>query len=129
MESLYPSLYLHAPPPLPLFPRAPLQKLFSREELKSHDGVTQPSLYLAILGQVFDVTKGHQHYGEGGRGRGGGGGGADGGRSHRTYVCGRWRGGPGGSERNYRDGVLPHHHQPDLIQVEIIFSQMPGADV
>jgi len=41
-------------------------ELFTMEELKRHDG-SNPDLplYLAIIGEVFDVTKGKQHYGPG----------------------------------------------------------------
>lgn len=45
------------PPPRPL----------SRRELSLYDGEEgSRGLYLAILGQVFDVHKGHKHYGPGG---------------------------------------------------------------
>ena len=33
------------------------------EELRRHDGIQEPTLWLAILGEVFDVTKGERHYG------------------------------------------------------------------
>lgn len=41
--------------------------LFTKEDLKRYDG-SNPDLpiYLAIIGEVFDVTKGMQHYGPGG---------------------------------------------------------------
>jgi len=41
-------------------------ELFTREELKYYDG-SNPDLpiYLAIIGEVFDVTRGKQHYGNG----------------------------------------------------------------
>ncbi|RHX97747.1 hypothetical protein DYB28_000988 [Aphanomyces astaci] len=35
----------------------------SRQELASYNGVDKSKLYLAILGQVFDVTAGARHYG------------------------------------------------------------------
>ncbi|XP_013889175.1 neuferricin isoform X2 [Austrofundulus limnaeus] len=41
-------------------------RLLSRQELSLYDGEGgSRGLYLAILGQVFDVSKGHQHYGPG----------------------------------------------------------------
>jgi len=41
------------------------KKVFTLEELSHYDG-TDPSepLYLAIFGEVFDVSKGHKHYGK-----------------------------------------------------------------
>lgn len=39
--------------------------LFTIEELATFDGVHQPFLYLAILGNIFNVTKGQKHYGLG----------------------------------------------------------------
>ncbi|XP_030041439.1 neuferricin [Microcaecilia unicolor] len=43
------------------------EKLLSKEELHRYTGVTGSSgLYLAVLGQVFDVQKGREHYGPGG---------------------------------------------------------------
>ncbi|KAF7284824.1 hypothetical protein GWI33_021581 [Rhynchophorus ferrugineus] len=39
--------------------------LFSHEELAFYDGVQKPYLYLSILGNVFNVTKGYKHYGKG----------------------------------------------------------------
>lgn len=44
------------------------ERLFTKEELKKCDGGTdsQGLLYLAILGEVFDVEKGAQHYRSGG---------------------------------------------------------------
>ncbi|XP_040192647.1 neuferricin [Rana temporaria] len=42
-------------------------RLMSKEELSSYDGrAASPGLYLAVLGQVFDVYKGSKHYGPGG---------------------------------------------------------------
>lgn len=42
-------------------------RLLSRRELSVYDGEEgSKGLYLAILGQVFDVHKGHKHYGPGG---------------------------------------------------------------
>ncbi len=47
-------------------PEAPVRLLSSRE-LSLYDGEDgSRGLYLAILGQVFDVHKGHKHYGPGG---------------------------------------------------------------
>lgn len=43
------------------------RKVFTAEELKIYDGSTKgKGPYLALLGQVFDVSKGAQHYGPGG---------------------------------------------------------------
>uniref|UniRef100_A0A1A8JJJ5 Neuferricin n=1 Tax=Nothobranchius kuhntae TaxID=321403 RepID=A0A1A8JJJ5_NOTKU len=45
----------------------PPVRLLSRHELSLYDGEEgSRGLYLAILGQVFDVHKGHKHYGPGG---------------------------------------------------------------
>ncbi|ETN67832.1 hypothetical protein AND_000342 [Anopheles darlingi] len=41
------------------------EQLFSEAELLEHNGVTSESLYLVILGHVYDVTKGAKHYGPG----------------------------------------------------------------
>ncbi|KAI4460903.1 membrane-associated progesterone receptor component-related [Holotrichia oblita] len=41
------------------------KKLFSPEELRSYNGEIKQEIYLALLGNVFDVTKGAQHYGSG----------------------------------------------------------------
>lgn len=42
-------------------------RLLSSRELSLYDGQEgSKGLYLAILGQVFDVQKGHKHYGPGG---------------------------------------------------------------
>ncbi|XP_031713412.1 neuferricin isoform X2 [Anarrhichthys ocellatus] len=47
--------------------RGPPLRLLSRRELSLYDGEEgSQGLYLAILGQVFDVLKGHKHYGPGG---------------------------------------------------------------
>jgi len=40
-------------------------RLISKEELKLFNGIAKPSLYLSILGDVYDVTKGSKHYGPG----------------------------------------------------------------
>ncbi|XP_053563477.1 neuferricin [Bombina bombina] len=43
------------------------RRLLSKEELSlHHGGQGSPGTYLAILGEVFDVQKGHKHYGPGG---------------------------------------------------------------
>ena len=42
-------------------------RLITPEELKKYDGTEgSPGLYIALLGQVFDVSKGKDHYGPGG---------------------------------------------------------------
>ncbi|GJQ75665.1 hypothetical protein Trydic_g17740 [Trypoxylus dichotomus] len=41
------------------------KNVFTSEELKLYDGINKKELYLAVLGNVFDVTKGAQHYGPG----------------------------------------------------------------
>ncbi|XP_048450118.1 neuferricin-like, partial [Rhincodon typus] len=42
-------------------------RLFTKSELSRYTGEKgSPGLYLAILGQVFDVKKGKKHYGPGG---------------------------------------------------------------
>ena len=38
--------------------------MFSKKDLKVYNGQNGHPMYLAILGQVFDVTKGERHYGE-----------------------------------------------------------------
>lgn len=40
-------------------------KLFSKEELNKYDGGIQPDLYLAIVGNVYNVSKGRSYYGPG----------------------------------------------------------------
>lgn len=45
----------------------PPVRLMSKRELSLYDGQDgSRGLYLALLGQVFDVNKGHKHYGPGG---------------------------------------------------------------
>ncbi|XP_021185130.3 neuferricin homolog isoform X1 [Helicoverpa armigera] len=39
--------------------------IFTATKLAQYDGVTHKSLYLAVLGTVFDVTEGKRHYKEG----------------------------------------------------------------
>lgn len=42
-------------------------RIISKSELSKYSGeVNSPGLYVAILGQVFDVKKGEKHYGPGG---------------------------------------------------------------
>ncbi|XP_035779085.1 neuferricin homolog [Anopheles albimanus] len=41
------------------------EQLFSEAELSEHNGIASESLYLVILGYVYDVTKGAKHYGPG----------------------------------------------------------------
>lgn len=41
------------------------EKLFTAEELKQYDGENNSRLYIAILGQVFDVSTGKSYYGVG----------------------------------------------------------------
>ncbi|XP_076024634.1 neuferricin [Genypterus blacodes] len=41
-------------------------RLLSKSELSLYDGNPSKGLYLAVLGQVFDVHKGRKHYGSGG---------------------------------------------------------------
>ena len=45
----------------------PSEKVFTKEELKKYDGSeNSPGIYIAILGQVFDVTKAPKYYGPNG---------------------------------------------------------------
>uniref|UniRef100_A0A3Q1F8S3 Neuferricin n=1 Tax=Acanthochromis polyacanthus TaxID=80966 RepID=A0A3Q1F8S3_9TELE len=47
--------------------QGPSARLLSKRELSLYDGEEgSKGLYLAILGQVFDVSRGHKHYGPGG---------------------------------------------------------------
>ena len=41
-------------------------RLFTKKELSQFTGADDGDVYLAILGDVFDVTKGRKHYGVGG---------------------------------------------------------------
>ncbi|CAG9860723.1 unnamed protein product [Phyllotreta striolata] len=41
----------------------PSQNVLTKEQLKLYNGIDKPELYLSILGEVFDVTKGAKHYG------------------------------------------------------------------
>lgn len=40
-------------------------RVISKQELALHNGKDAPELWLSILGEVYDVTKGSQYYGEG----------------------------------------------------------------
>ena len=40
-----------------------MQKLFTKEELAEFNGVEGAPLYIGILGEVYDVSKGEQYYG------------------------------------------------------------------
>lgn len=45
----------------------PRARLLSAAELRRYRGAPgEPGLYLALLGRVFDVERGHKHYGPGG---------------------------------------------------------------
>ncbi|XP_029375851.1 neuferricin [Echeneis naucrates] len=47
--------------------RTTAERLLSRQELSQYDGQEgSKGLYLAVMGRVFDVHKGHKHYGPGG---------------------------------------------------------------
>jgi predicted heme/steroid binding protein len=47
--------------------QVPDPTLITLDELKKYDGSDgSPGLYIAVLGQVFDVSKGKDHYGPGG---------------------------------------------------------------
>ena len=41
-------------------------RIFTKEELSQFTGANDGDVYLAILGDVYDVTKGRKHYGVGG---------------------------------------------------------------
>lgn len=38
-------------------------RLLCKDELKEYNGVGRPELFLVILGKVYNVTKGKNHYG------------------------------------------------------------------
>jgi len=40
-------------------------KMFTDDELAEYDGIKNKKVYLAVIGEVFDVTKGHKYYGPG----------------------------------------------------------------
>lgn len=44
----------------------PKIQLFTIDELSQYDGSGENKLYLSIMGEVFDVERGRQHYGPGG---------------------------------------------------------------
>ena len=44
----------------------PKVKVFTREELSNYKGEDGGNVYLALLGNVYDVTRGKRHYGPGG---------------------------------------------------------------
>lgn len=49
-----------------VYPKRTDGKYFlSPEELKLYNGIDKKELYLSLLGNIFDVTKGAQHYGRG----------------------------------------------------------------
>ncbi|KAK2586729.1 hypothetical protein KPH14_011764 [Odynerus spinipes] len=50
--------------PLELLQTNEKQKIFTKDELKKYTNI-ENGLYLSILGQIFDVTKGAKHYGPG----------------------------------------------------------------
>lgn len=39
--------------------------VFNQKELAQFNGIQNKKLYLVLLGSIFDVTKGKQHYGKG----------------------------------------------------------------
>lgn len=41
-------------------------RLFTKYEISQFTGSDNSEVYLAIVGDVFDVTKGRRHYGDGG---------------------------------------------------------------
>ncbi|XP_005094963.1 neuferricin-like [Aplysia californica] len=43
-----------------------VEKIFSREDLLQYKGTNGGRVYLAVVGHVYDVTKGKKHYGPGG---------------------------------------------------------------
>lgn len=54
-------LKIQIKPPSPRF-ASDGTRIFSAEELAAYDGQTGTSIYISILGHVFDVTEGKQHY-------------------------------------------------------------------
>lgn len=49
------------------YSQSPSVRLLTKRELSLYDGKEgSRGVYLAVLGQVFDVHKGHKHYGPGG---------------------------------------------------------------
>lgn len=51
--------YIHSK----LFAEKAGTRLFYKDELKRYNGIENPELYLVILGNVYNVTKGKTHYG------------------------------------------------------------------
>ncbi|XP_063916710.1 neuferricin [Zophobas morio] len=49
----------------PQKPNPKNSRLFTPEELQLYNGNDKPELYLAVLGKIFDVSKGSKHYGPG----------------------------------------------------------------
>eukprot|EP01083_Nonionella_stella_P016500 46062_1 len=47
----------------PVFDDETEVKMFTAEELSQFDGVKDSKIYLAVIGEVFDVTKGKNYYG------------------------------------------------------------------
>eukprot|EP01084_Bolivina_argentea_P243794 408595_1 len=47
----------------PVFDDDTKVKMFTAEELSQYDGVKNEKIYLAVIGEVFDVTKGKNYYG------------------------------------------------------------------
>lgn len=39
-------------------------RVFTAEELMAFDGTSKSRIYLAVLGEVYDVTRGKKHYGK-----------------------------------------------------------------
>ncbi|OQR99450.1 hypothetical protein ACHHYP_06148 [Achlya hypogyna] len=57
---------LHAISRGPRVPGGHHEYRLTKKELALFDGVAEPRIFLAVLGQVFDVTSGAKHYGPGG---------------------------------------------------------------
>ncbi|CAK4068081.1 unnamed protein product [Aphanomyces euteiches] len=60
---------VHYKPPSPVHHNghhSHVEMRLSKQELAMYNGIDKPQLYLAILGQVFDVTAGKRHYGQDG---------------------------------------------------------------
>eukprot|EP00483_Globobulimina_turgida_P005485 UN05495 len=47
----------------PVFDDDTKVKMFTEEELSQYDGLKNPKIYLTVIGEVFDVTKGKNYYG------------------------------------------------------------------
>eukprot|EP00635_Sarcinochrysidales_sp_CCMP3193_P000071 CAMPEP_0118905240 /NCGR_PEP_ID=MMETSP1166-20130328/9350_1 /TAXON_ID=1104430 /ORGANISM="Chrysoreinhardia sp, Strain CCMP3193" /LENGTH=230 /DNA_ID=CAMNT_0006844509 /DNA_START=1 /DNA_END=693 /DNA_ORIENTATION=+ len=48
-----------------LWQGSPKERVFTKAELASYDGVNRPEIYMGIMGQVFDVSAGRQYYAKG----------------------------------------------------------------